>query len=59
MRQERIIGKNCRLLMQSRAVSEDTFAKALGYSLLDVKKLMDGELLTTDKDIADIAEFFK
>ena len=44
--------------MQSRAVSENTFAKALGYSLLDVKNLMDGRLLTTDKDIADISEFF-
>lgn len=59
MRQERIIGKNCRLLMQKQAVSEEEFAKKLGYSVLDVKKLMDGRIFTTHRDIQDIASFFK
>lgn len=58
MRQERTIGNNCRLLMNDQAVTEDAFARALGYSALDVKKLMDGRLLTTDDDIQDIANYF-
>lgn len=58
MRQERIIGKNCRRLMQKQAVNEEEFAKKLGYSVLDVKKLMDGRIFTTNRDIQDIASFF-
>ena len=58
MRQERTIGNNCRLLLNKRAVTEETFARTLGYSTLDVKRLMDGRLLTTDEDIQEIAKFF-
>ena len=58
MRQERTIGNNCRLLMKQREITEEAFAHALGYSFTDVKKLLDGRLLTTDRDIQDIAAFF-
>ncbi len=58
MRQERTIGNNCRLLLQKSGVSEEVFARELGYSNLDVKKLLDGRIFTTDRDIQDIANYF-
>lgn len=59
MRQERLIGNNCRHLMCTQAITEDAFARALGYSPLDVKKLMDGRLFINDQDLKGIADYFK
>lgn len=58
MRVSRIIGNNCRLQLIQNNVSADTFADALGYSLSDVEKLCDGRLFVTEKDVADIADYF-
>ena len=58
MRFERVIGNNCRYLMNMHEISEDVFANELGYTTSDVKKLLDGRLFVNDQDIRNIAAYF-
>ena len=55
----RVFGNNCRLQMQEQAISEKSFAEKLGFSDLDVKKILDGRLTLFKDDIRDIATFFR
>lgn len=59
MEKARVLGDNIKLLLAQRGVEKDTFARALGYSLLDVEKLCDARLFTTEDDVRDIADYFK
>lgn len=54
----RVLGNNIRLLLNENGTSIEKFANALNYSCFDVKKLLDGRLLTTQGDINDIANYF-
>ena len=54
----RVFGNNCRLQMQKQAISEKCFAEKLGFSDLDVKKILDGRLALFKDDIRDIAALF-
>lgn len=54
----RIFGNNCRALMQSQKISEDRFAESLGFSIVDVKKMLDGRMALYKDDVCDIAAFF-
>ena len=44
--------------MQSRKISEDRFAESLGFSTVDVKKLLEGRMALYKDDVCDIAAFF-
>lgn len=54
----RVFGNNCRLQMQKQKISEKSFAKKLGFSESDVKKILDGRLALFKDDIRDIAALF-
>lgn len=54
----RVFGNNCRLQMQKQAISEKRFAEKLGFSDLDVKRILDGRLVLFKDDIRDIAALF-
>lgn len=58
MRLARVLGNNCKLLLNQKNISKKTFADEMGYSEFDVEKLLDGRLFTTESDIKDIADFF-
>lgn len=58
MQVARIIGNNCKLQLQEKSISKETFAEALGYSYFDVEKLCDGRLYMTKSDLDDVAEYF-
>ena len=58
MSEARVLGNNIRLLLNNNGIDKSTFADALGYSRLDVDKLCDARLFTTEDDIKDIADFF-
>lgn len=58
MNEARVIGNNIRLLLNNSGIEKSVFADALGYSLMDVDKLCDARLFTTEEDIQDIANFF-
>lgn len=59
MEKARVLGDNIKLLLAQRGVEKVAFAKALGYSLLDVEKLCDARLFTTEDDVRDIADYFE
>lgn len=58
MSEARALGNNIRLLLDNKGNDKSAFADALGYSLLDVDKLCDARLFTSEDDIKDIADFF-
>ena len=58
MQTARIIGNNCKFLLNKNSISKETFASSLGYSAGDVEKLCDGRLYTTDQDLKEIADYF-
>lgn len=58
MRIARILGNNCKLLLNQKNIDKSTFAGELGYSEYDVEKLLDGRLFINESDIKDIADFF-
>ena len=47
------------MLMMEQEISQKKFAEKLGYSKLDVKRLLDGRLVLFNDDIRDIAVFFR
>lgn len=59
MQVARILGNNCKMLLNEKGISKEEFAEQLGYSYFDVEKLCDGRLYTTEEDIRDIATFFE
>ena len=58
MQAVRVFGNNCKLQLKNRDIKEQDFAKALGYSTSDVRKLLDGRLLITEADEEEVARFF-
>lgn len=58
MDKARVLGDNIRLLLAQSDNRKEAFAENLGYSPLDVEKLCDARLFTTEEDVKDIAEFF-
>lgn len=59
MDKARVLGDNIRLLLAQIGNGKEAFAENLGYSPLDVEKLCDARLFTTEEDVKDIAEFFE
>lgn len=58
MDKARVLGDNVRLLLAQKEEEKAAFAEKLGYSLLDVEKLCDARLYTTEEDVKDIADYF-
>lgn len=59
MERARVLGDNVRLLLLQHGNDKEAFAEQLGYSLLDVEKLCDARLFTTEEDVKDIASYFE
>ena len=54
----RAFGNNCKWYLKSQNIGEENFADALGYSVADIRKLLDGRLFITEDDESAIADFF-
>lgn len=56
MAYSRIVGQNIELLMQRNGIQASMIAEQLGYSEIDVYKIMEGSLLITGSEMCEIAE---
>ena len=54
----RIFALNLKYYLWEKKIASSDFAENLGYSLLDVEKLCDARLFTTEEDVKDIAGYF-
>jgi len=50
-----MLGRNIQLDMEKKAICEKDFAQKLGYSLSELKKLLEGKLLLAKNDLENIA----
>lgn len=55
MDRSRMLGRNIQLDMEKKAICEKDFAQKLGYSLSELKKLLEGKMLLAKKDLENIA----
>lgn len=52
------ISENVQKLMERDNLTEENFAASMGYTVMDVKRFLSGELLFNPTQLRRVAEFF-
>lgn len=52
----RMLGRNISMDMERNHISEDAFAERLGYSVRELRKLLEGKLMIVKSEVERIAE---
>ena len=55
MDRSRMLGRNIQLDMETKGISEVDFASKMGYSIPELKKLLEGKMLVAKQDLERIA----
>ena len=56
MDRSRMLGRNIQLDMEKHDISEAEFASNLGFSIAELKKILEGKMLLAKKDVENIAQ---
>ncbi|MDE7224196.1 MAG: helix-turn-helix domain-containing protein [Acetatifactor sp.] len=56
MDRSRMLGRNIQLDMEKKGISEDVFAVELGYTISELKKLLEGKMIIAKTDLENIAK---
>lgn len=56
MDRSRMLGRNIQLDMAKKGIPEEVFASELGYTISELKKLLEGKMIIARKDLENIAK---
>ena len=59
MLDKRAFGQNMKVYMHVKGLSEEDMAKALGYTALEIKQIIDSRLFITTQEKTEIANFLE
>ena len=59
MAYSRIVGQNIQLVLQQKGVRLEQLAQQLGYSLIDLHRVLDGVLMIDGDEIREFANILK
>lgn len=56
MDRSRMLGRNIQLDMEKKGIPEDVFASKLGYTISELKKMLEGKMIIAKSDLENIAK---
>lgn len=59
MDRSRMLGRNIQLDMEKNDISEVEFASNLGFSIAELKKILEGKMLLAKSDLENIAQYLR